>query len=101
MGNQITDIDSVDIYIDNVAISKDQIGVVDGNFTARIQTDSNGTFTVNATYHGNETVEEANSTSLEYVVSKIPTMTNVTILNNTSIIFLTLYFDTVIRQLSL
>ncbi|MBO7719687.1 MAG: carboxypeptidase regulatory-like domain-containing protein, partial [Methanosphaera sp.] len=53
MGNQITDIDSVDIYIDNVAISKDQIGVVDGNFTARIQTDSNGTFTVNATYHGN------------------------------------------------
>ena len=38
MGNQITDKDDVDIYINNVAISKDLIEVVDGNFTARIQT---------------------------------------------------------------
>ena len=83
MGNQITNKDNVDIYINNVAISKDLIEVVDGNFTARIQTVSNGTFTVNATYHGDTTVNEINSTSIDYVVNKIPTQTNVEILNTT------------------
>ncbi|MBE6487853.1 MAG: hypothetical protein E7Z86_04000, partial [Methanosphaera stadtmanae] len=83
MGNQITDIDDVDIYINNVAISKDLIEVIDGNFTASIQATANGTFTVNATYHGNDTVNELTSTQVDYVVNKIPTITNVTILNNT------------------
>ncbi|RAP51527.1 MAG: hypothetical protein BZ137_09905, partial [Methanosphaera sp. rholeuAM130] len=42
-----------------------------------------GIYTVNATYHGNDTVNPVNSSNVQFTVEKINTFTNVTILNNT------------------
>ena len=77
-GNQITDIDDVEIYINNQPVDKNDISIVDGNFTVVKQADVNGTFTVNATYAGNSNVNPVNSTSVEYVVTKIPTIISIT-----------------------
>ena len=77
-GNQITDIDDVEIYINNQPVDKSDISIVDGNFTVVKQADVNGTFTVNATYAGNSNVNPVNSTSVEYVVNKIPTIISIT-----------------------
>ncbi|RAP47188.1 MAG: hypothetical protein BZ135_02635, partial [Methanosphaera sp. rholeuAM6] len=89
MGNQITNISDIEIYVNNTAIPKTNITVVDGNFTVSIVKDKltieedSITFTVNATYKGNATVNAINSSSLDYVVNKIPSVTNITILNST------------------
>ena len=84
-GKQITDKNNVIIYINGVEIpNKDDIQIVDGKLTVQNVTVTSGTFTVNATYKGNTTVNAANSNSIQYTVNKIATTTNVSIINSTA-----------------
>ena len=58
--------------------------LTDGEYSVNYTTTKVGKFTVNATYLGNSIVNNVTSTDAYYTVNKIPTTTNVTILNRTA-----------------
>ncbi|MDO5825623.1 MAG: carboxypeptidase regulatory-like domain-containing protein [Methanosphaera sp.] len=80
LGNPIVG-GSVTVYINGTEYPTT---TVDGGvYTVENVTGVAGVFSVNATYHGNDTVDSADSSTVNFTVNKIPTITTVEILNNT------------------
>ena len=79
MGSIITE--NVTVTVDNVEYKAEFLE--NGTYTVTNVTTKAGTFTVNATYTGNEDLNSITSENVEYTVNKIPTTTIVDIMNNT------------------
>jgi len=80
MGNLVLTGD-VDVSVDGIIIPAI---ITDGTYTINNITYQAGTYPVNATYNGNDTIAKQTSQTLNFTVNKKPTQTVVEILNNTA-----------------
>ena len=67
----------------NVNGTEEIVDIIDSKYTLEYTPSEIANYTVNATYLGNDTVEESTSQAINFTVGKIPTKTNVTIINTT------------------